>query len=378
MQSLLVEGWRGISQSFAMVNQYQLLELKNYDIALYHNDRPFHFGHWNAKDNADGFDPGRRQSLASIPPPPPGLVPSVTYRIEFPLRFEDGASPRLFVFGTSESKNLDHRVAPGQLETGRRNPNLTVVTPSAWSREGFLEAGFDPARVIVVPHGVDGTIFGPPHPSLRARMREAMGLQPEEFALLSVGAMTHNKGIDLLIVAYATLRRHYRHLRLVLKDASALYGVSGSSVLDMLAAKRPDLVDGDLRASIIFLSQNMNLAQLTLLYGACDAYVSPYRAEGFNLPPLEAAACGLPVIVTQGGPTDDYQHESFALTVRSQEIKGAGLTALEPDIGDLIDKIATIVEGRAGKIDKAAAIRHVNTAFSWAAAAKKLMAAMFP
>jgi glycosyltransferase involved in cell wall biosynthesis len=48
------------------------------------------------------------------------------------------------------------------------------------------------------------------------------------------------------------------------------------------------------------------LAQLNVLYNVADAYVTPYRAEGFNLPALEAQACGTPVVATRGGATDDF------------------------------------------------------------------------
>lgn len=378
MRSLVVEGWRGISQSYAMVNQYQLLELMTHDVALFHVDRPYYHSTWSTEKTPDGFDPVRRARLAALPPPPPDLKPDVIFRADFPLRFAGYASKRLFVFGTSEQRNLENKVATGQLPGALSNPDVTVVTPSNWSKEGFVAAGFDPARVLIVPHGVDPAIFGPPDPGLRMQMRRAMGLGEHEFVLLSVGAMTDNKGIDLLILAYAFLRQRYPHLRLVLKDASGLYGKSGKDVLDLLAQHRPDLITEALRASIILLSINLNLSQLCLLYGSCDAYVSPYRAEGFNVPPLEAAACGLPIVVTQGGPTDDYVHESFALTVASHQFTTDIVSTLEPDIGDLMDKIAMLVEGRAPHIDKAFAIRHVTTAFSWAAAVRKLMAAMFP
>ena len=66
------------------------------------------------------------------------------------------------------------------------------------------------------------------------------------------------------------------------------------------------LSDADLMPSIRLISGHLNLAQLNSLYNAADVYVTPYRAEGFNLPALEAQACGTPVVATRGGATDDF------------------------------------------------------------------------
>ena len=69
-------------------------------------------------------------------------------------------------------------------------------------------------------------------------------------------------------------------------------------------------------SNIIVISKNLTLKELSELYGSCDAYVSSYRAEGFNMPPLEAAACGIPAILTSGGSTDDYYDPSFVWRLR--------------------------------------------------------------
>lgn len=58
MKKLLIEGWRGINQSFAMVNQYQLLELaRDPTLQLSHDDLPFFSGKWNTQDNNPMFPP---------------------------------------------------------------------------------------------------------------------------------------------------------------------------------------------------------------------------------------------------------------------------------------------------------------------------------
>jgi glycosyltransferase involved in cell wall biosynthesis len=374
MTSLLVEGWRWINHSYAMVNQYQLLELKERGLQLFHIDRPYVMDNWTPEKSNSGFDAARTSTIAGIAAPSdPDFAPDITYRIDFPYRLTPARSKRLFVFATSESQNLDYNFDPAQVEAGLANPDLTIVTPSHWSKAGFLKAGFADERIAVVPHGVDGRIFKPLAPERRAAVRTRLGLKDGEYAILSLGAMTKNKGIDLLIAAYAILRLRYPHLRLMLKDSSSLYGISGLSIFESLAQFRPDLMTDALRQSIVFFSSDLNLEALCDLYGAADCYASPYRAEGFNLPPLEAAACGLPIVVTKGGPTDDYQHPSFALQIDGHRLSAGAGVVIEPDLNSLMDKLALLIDGKATAIDRDAAIKHVNAHHSWTAAVDKLV-----
>jgi len=52
-QNLLIEGWRGINHSYAMINQYQIRELlKNNKIKIYFKVVPYFNSEWNKKDNS--------------------------------------------------------------------------------------------------------------------------------------------------------------------------------------------------------------------------------------------------------------------------------------------------------------------------------------
>jgi glycosyltransferase involved in cell wall biosynthesis len=96
---------------------------------------------------------------------------------------------------------------------------------------------------------------------------------------------------------------------------------------------------------------------------AADAYVSPYTAEGFNLPVLEAAACGLPVICTRGGSTDDFVSDDFALRIKSTLVQPRpGVMALEPDRWDLLSLIAKVAtdEKLRAKAPRRARLGRVN------------------
>ena len=67
---LLVEGWRGVNHSIALVNQHQLLELvRRPSVRLSHRDRPFAIASWNRQANASGFTPEDMARIDAIPAP---------------------------------------------------------------------------------------------------------------------------------------------------------------------------------------------------------------------------------------------------------------------------------------------------------------------
>ncbi len=110
---------------------------------------------------------------------------------------------------------------------------------------------------------------------------------------------------------------------------------------------------------------------MAALYRAADACVSPYRAEGFNLPVLEAAASGLPVICTAGGATDDFVSDSFALKIRSElapvRLEG-DLTGqwLEPEVDHVASLMFDVIEPAAGRREAAVAgPTHAAFRYDW-------------
>ena len=333
---ICVEGWRGINHSYALVNQWQLLELLRHPVPLRHCDLPFYNSRWNTHSNNSGLPKELSERILHIPKPEPDEVFSIIYRIGCTLNLDAGAAERIIVFGTTEfGRCLEVQLAPGSsLSEAAGQPNLVLVTPSRWSKAGFVKSGFPEDRISIVPHGVAPSIFHPLQADIRSLHRQLLGLEDDDFALLNVSLLSSNKGIDLLIMAFANLKPRHPKLKLVIKDQSNLYNISFQTVLQEMASsgRMPSMRDSDW-ADIIPISANLDLGSLQALYNACDAYVSPYRAEGFNLPPLEAAACGLPIIVTAGGATDDYFRPELGLQVASSlRTQGEGEIYLEPDL----------------------------------------------
>jgi glycosyltransferase involved in cell wall biosynthesis len=375
---LLIEGWRGINHSYAMVNQYQMLALAKLGIDFCHHDLPFFNPNWNQDQNFCGFDEAAISRLNEIKTYTDQDQIDATYRISFPYRLYPSKSDHLFVFGTSEYQSVtDDMIFDDGLKIKNADRPLTIITPSNWSKVGFLKAGFRDEQVKVIPHGVDQSIFKPLEDEVRDQYRNALGSNKDTFVILSVGAMTANKGIDLLLGAYLQLKPKYPQIKLVLKDQSNLYGISANDVINQYCTSNGiNLSSNEMRDAVqgfFVISQNLNLNQLNGLYNAADCYVSPYRAEGFNLTPLEAAAAGTPIIVTKGGSTDDYVDESFATQIASKMRLENGMSFLEPSLESLVEKIANQINRKSIDINIKARQTFINQTFTWESIAKKFI-----
>jgi glycosyltransferase involved in cell wall biosynthesis len=181
-----------------------------------------------------------------------------------------------------------------------------VWVPSHHVRQGYVEAGLRPERVVVIPNGVDGRRF---HPAAAAL---DLG-RPPEFRFLFVGGTVFRKGIDLLLRAYRMAFETRDGVCLVIKDfgVDSFYkGQTHQRYIRALQARG----DGP---AIVYLDATLPERDLVGLYRACDVLVHPYRGEGFGLPILESMACGVPAIVTNGGACLDFCNEQNSLLVRA-------------------------------------------------------------
>lgn len=320
---LLVEGWRGVNHSIALVNQHQLLELvRRPSLRLSHRDRPFAIASWNRQANASGFTPEDMARIDAIPEPGderPDVVLSLSSPIA-PVR-QDGVRQLTFMvteLGLGEKSFEGGAPDRAALTAAYTAGGNRIVTPTNWSRERLVDFGFDAAGIEVVSHGVRMATFHPLSREERATNRANLGLRDDEFVFLNLGVATWNKGLDLLLIGFARARQRHGHLRLILKDQRDLYGLSIEPVIKDVVQRHPALFTEGVLNAIMVVPGNLNPAELRLLYGVADCYASPYRGEGFNLPVLEAIACGTPVVVTDGGATDDFVSDEVATRVASR------------------------------------------------------------
>ena len=347
---MLVEGWTGINHSYAMVNQYQLLAFLHADeVTVFHTEAPYFNGDWSPGQIGAGFPATDALKLANIAPYHGEPVDAV-YRIHTPNTLSLANVPVITFmvteFGLDEQCFAPRADMHAYIRAGNR-----VVTPSAWSRQRLMDYGFPAESVYVVPHGVDGQRFYPYAAENRRAARSALGYDDDHVVLLNVGAPLWNKGMDLVLESFFAARQAHPNLRLLIKDQQALYGMTAVKMMqDMAAQGRIRIGEEDL-AAIRVIPKTLSIEQLRSLYGVADYYVSPYRAEGFNLPVIEAIACGTPVIVSAGGSTDDFCDSNTSVKIpatlaRNVQVGTHTLGAcLTPDTGALIDILGQCARG---------------------------------
>ena len=330
-----------------------------------HKDIRFYKENWNKLENSNGFNESMNDIIDSILSPDNNEIFDVTYRITFPFNFEKCNSSKLFVYGTAETKNIEKKFINGDPNNFNEREDLKIITPSNWSKDGFLIHGFDENQVYVIPHGADVKNFIPVSSQEKKSFRENLALNEDDFIISNVGGMTNNKGIDYLLVAFSILKQKYKNIKLILKDQSNLYKIKGNIHLEqMKKTKYNKYLNDRVLKDILFISDNLSIKDLNLLYNITNCYVSPYRAEGFNLTPLEAAACGTPIVVTKGGSTDEYYHPSLGLQIDSEITKTEKNVSLKPKIDSLIQCISKIIENPSNYCGEEG-IKFVSKNFSW-------------
>jgi glycosyltransferase involved in cell wall biosynthesis len=344
-QTLRIEGWRGISHSYALVNQFQMLAFQKQGmVRLQHVDMPFIMAHWGQGQNSAGFSPADQSLLENLSQP---VMAQAVYKIYAPLELSTQTSLPTLTFVVTEF-GLDTDAHPEGFAKEYAARGGQIHTPSQWSKQRLLANGVPEHIIHVIPHAVDEAYFFPMDAQGIALNRQNMGLDEDDVVLLNVGTHHWNKGLDVLLKSFAAARQKNRRLQLILKDQRSTYLMNSETYVYQILSEA-GLNDANLLPAIRLISGHLNLSQLNALYNVADAYVTPYRAEGFNLPALEAQSCGTPVVATRGGATDDFLQGDRYHPVDGTLIENASLKEhltvnayIEPDTEQIADVLANL------------------------------------
>lgn len=164
-----------------------------------------------------------------------------------------------------------------------------VLTFSACSRDDIVaHLRLPPARVTSVPLAA-GTQYAPGDP-VRARAEVARRYGLDMPFIYYVGGLDARKNVATLLRALALLRA---------RGVGATLAIAGRA-LGRDARLFPDLDEliAELGLGAAVRRIDVPAEAGPLLYQACTVFAFPSRYEGFGLPPLEAMACGAPVVVS--------------------------------------------------------------------------------
>jgi glycosyltransferase involved in cell wall biosynthesis len=221
------------------------------------------------------------------------------------------------VFDTPESYSLRFRSWYKTLQHCLVRTGATVATVSDFSRDRIVaRLGLDPAGIAVMYEGADHILRVPADPDTLERH----GLQPRRFALVVSNRVAH-KNLNALHEAAAELERRGMVIAVAgTSNAEVFQGIRGPGFAERRLGRVTD-------------------AELRSLYEGAACLLFPSRYEGFGLPPVEAMACGCPVLAAGGNAVEEICGDGalYFSNERKQSIIDAIEWLLdEPDLADTL------------------------------------------
>ncbi len=214
----------------------------------------------------------------------------------------------------------------------------------------------DETRLSMVPFGFDTLEFKPTN---MAVARAALGLHPDEFIVLQLGRLLPRKGIDNVIRSLAHLPGHVPARVLVVGGDSR---EPDETLTPEIARLRAVALEHGVAERVTFVGHRRR-DELRLYYAAADVFVATPWYEPFGITPLEAMACGTPVIGSDvGGISYSVSDGETGFVVPPRDP-----AALAAKLTELYDNPALArAMGRAG-------IRRARAMFTWEQVTQQLI-----
>jgi glycosyltransferase involved in cell wall biosynthesis len=213
-----------------------------------------------------------------------------------------------------------------------------------------------PEKITMIPCGFSQEEF---YPIKKKEARQKLQMDPDEPMLLQLGRMVPRKGVDNVVKALGQLKRGGKNVRLVI--------VGGES-------DQPDPQQCPETNRLFRIAQENGIAgqvhfagrkqreMLKYYYAAADLFITTPWYEPFGITPLEAMACGTPVIGANVGG------------IKYSVLDGETGALVSPDNpAELADKVNELIFD-AGKLEQFGlnAIDRVNNYFTWAQVTRKM------
>jgi glycosyltransferase involved in cell wall biosynthesis len=232
-----------------------------------------------------------------------------------------------------------------------RRADRIVTVSEASRRDVCAWFGLDPSRVDLVTEGPD-VAFRPTTADARSdAVLRRHGVAPGERFLLYVGGLSPHKNLPRLLEALRVLPADGTRLALV----GDLGDVFHTHVPELRAA-----IDRLGLADRVHFTGFVPDDELVYLYGRAYALVQPSLLEGFGLPPVEAMACGTPVIYSHAGSLPEV-------------VADAGLSFDPRDVGSIASALRRLLSEPHLREDLARRAVARAGSFTWENGARALL-----
>lgn len=243
--------------------------------------------------------------------------------------------------GSSRLRRMYQRVAERSLAARERGLYKSarlrgvIAVSSGLKRELMEQYGIEDSKIRVIPNGVDRTVFHPA-PSVEAKLaqRRELGLPEDTFLAVFVGGDWARKGLADVIRAIAQL------------PGTDLVVVGGGNAAAF--GRIAQEVGAGSRVHFVGIQ-----AQPQRYLAAGDVFACPSRYETFSMSGLEAAACGLPLIVVRTNGLEDFVEH------------GENGFFVEPTVESVRDALARVIADPVLRASMSAAAVRTAARYDW-------------
>jgi UDP-glucose:(heptosyl)LPS alpha-1,3-glucosyltransferase len=227
------------------------------------------------------------------------------------------------------------RLAEGYCYRPARTRHLVAVSHGVARELGEFFPSMTGA-VSVIPNGVDTGAFAP-NQDARAEVRSELGIPESELVALFVGGDWDRKGLRYALEAVGRVPR-WRLVVVGPGDTDHYCGIAR---------------DADAEAQVVFVGHTSDTAPY---YAAADAFVMPTAYEAFPLVTLEAAAAGLPLLVSRVSGVEELI------------VEGENGWFISREADDIARRLRELASDRARARAMGVAARNGGARFDWAQA----------
>ncbi len=161
-----------------------------------------------------------------------------------------------------------------------------IITISDYTRLMLIEnLNIPPEKIRVILLGLDLDVFKPSEVSQEFKVR--YHIDPRNKYILYVGSELPRKNLNRLLEAFATVKRTNPNTRFI--------KIGSPDQVRNFRKLQDQILKLNLENEVILVN-HVPRNELISFYNLADVFVFPSLYEGFGIPPLEAMACGAPVI----------------------------------------------------------------------------------